>query len=139
MSDEGEIRDASDQFYAALNRMANGDSAALADIWLNSPDVTAMHPVGGRDVGWDDVRKSFEKVAQLASEGKIRLTDQRIQVAGDLGYELGTESGEMKLGGHPVRFEHRVTNIYRRQGEGWKMVHHHTDTSPAMLEVLKKL
>jgi hypothetical protein len=29
-----------------------------------------------------------------------------------------------------------VTNIYRREGGGWKMVHHHTDVSPAMVEAL---
>jgi ketosteroid isomerase-like protein len=35
-----------------------------------------------------------------------------------------------------VRVDWRVTNIYRREGGGWKMVHHHTDVSPAMVEAL---
>lgn len=139
MSSEGEIREASDKFYAALNRMGNGDSTALGEVWAKGPEVSALHPIGGREIGWDAVRESFENVAQVASDGRIRLTDQLIRAAGDLGYEIGTESGEMKLGGHHVRFEHRVTNIYRREDGAWKMVHHHTDTSPAMLEVLKKL
>jgi hypothetical protein len=33
MSTENEVRQASKQFYAALNRMANGDAASLAEIW----------------------------------------------------------------------------------------------------------
>ena len=53
MSAEQEVRKASQQFYAALNRMANGDSGGMADIWSRTASVTTMHPIGGREVGWD--------------------------------------------------------------------------------------
>jgi len=33
----------------------------------------------------------------------------------------------------------RMTNVYRRDGDSWKMVHHRADTSPAMIEVVRKL
>src|SRR5258705_10521813 len=139
MSAEDEIREASRQFYAGLNRMANGESGALVDIWSHSAAVTAMHPIGGREVGWDAVRESFDKVAQLASDGKVGLKDQLIQVAGDVAYEVGIEHGQFKLAGQPVTIEHRVTNIFRREAGAWKLVHHHADISPAMLEVLSRL
>jgi ketosteroid isomerase-like protein len=126
-------------FYAALNRMANGDATSLADIWSQGGDVTTMHPIGGREVGWERVRDSFRKVAEIASEGRVRLDDQIVGVTGDLAYELGSERGQLKLAGHPVTIDHRVTNVYRREAGQWKMVHHHTDVSPAMLDVLKRL
>lgn len=139
MSAQDQAQQASKQFYAALNRMINGDAGPLADVWSHGRSVTAMHPIGGRQVGWDAVRSSFEKVAQLASGGSVELKDQLMQVAGDLAYELGVEQGEIKLAGHRVSVEHRVTNIYQRQAGAWKMIHHHTDVSPAMLDVLSKL
>jgi len=139
MSAEDEIREASRQFYAGLSRMANGESGALVDIWSHSAAVTTMHPIGGREVGWDAVGESFDKVAQLASDGKVGLKDQLIQVAGDVAYEVGIEHGQVKLGGQQVTLEHRVTNIYRREAGAWKLVHHHTDISPAMLDVLSRL
>jgi uncharacterized protein (TIGR02246 family) len=139
MSAEDEVRKASRQFYAALNQMANGDSSAMADVWSHSATVTTMHPIGGREVGWDAVRASFEQVAKVASDGKIELKDQLIRVAGDVAYEIGLEQGQLKLAGHQAAIEHRVTNIYRREAGAWKMVHHHTDTSPAMLEILSRL
>lgn len=139
MSTEDEVRKASEQFYAALNRMANGDAGPLADVWSHSAAVTTMHPIGGRQVGWDTVRESWEQVARLASEGRVKLGDQIVQVAGDVAYELGVERGQLKLAGQQVTIEHRVTNIYRREAEGWKIVHHHTDVSPAMLDVLSRL
>jgi len=139
MSTEDEVRKASEQFYAALNRMANGDARPLADIWSQGPGVTTMHPIGGREVGWDKVRESFEQVAEIASEGRVRLDDQVIRVTGDLAYELGFERGQAKFAGQQVTLDHRVTNIYRREAGSWKIVHHHTDVSPAMLDVLNRL
>jgi len=38
-----------------------------------------------------------------------------------------------------VTIDHRVTNIYRRESGVWKMIHHHTDSSPAMQDVLSGL
>jgi ketosteroid isomerase-like protein len=139
MSTENEVRKASEQFYAALNRMINGDAGPLADIWSHSEAVTTMHPIGGRQVGWDEVGGSWEQVAQLASDGQVKLNDQLIQVSGDMAYEVGTEQGQAKLAGEEIAIEHRVTNIYRREAGGWKIVHHHTDVSPAMLDVLSRL
>ena len=139
MAAEDGVREASAQFYAALNRMMEGDGKAMAEIWAHDATVTTMHPIGGREVGWDEVRGSFEQVAGLASGGHAALRDQRIQVVGDLAYEVGIEYGQAKLAGEQIGIEHRVTNIYRREPDGWKIVHHHTDTSPAMLELLSRL
>jgi hypothetical protein len=69
MTTEDEVRAASKQFYAALNYMLNGDAGPLADIRSHGPAVTTMHPIGGREVGWDEVRKSWEQVARIAKGG----------------------------------------------------------------------
>jgi ketosteroid isomerase-like protein len=122
-----------------LNRMANGDAGPLADIWSHNEDVTTMHPIGGREVGWDQVRGSWEQVAKLAASGQVKLVDQMIRVSGDLACELGVEQGKITIAGQEASIDHRVTNIYRREGGTWKIVHHHTDLSPAMLDILKRL
>ena len=119
MSIEDKVRGASRQFYTAINRMANGDASQLTDIWSHSPTATTMHPIGGREVGWDAVRESFDKVAQLASEGKVELRDQLIRVVGDVAYEAGVEHGKLKLAGKQVTIEHRATNIYQRVAGVW--------------------
>jgi ketosteroid isomerase-like protein len=135
--EEGDVRKASEAFYSALNRMINGDSRPLADIWSHAASVTAMHPIGGRQVGWGQVRKSFEDVGGIASDGKVSLADQVIQVVGDLAYEIGVERGQAKFAGKQVPIEFRVTNVYRREGQTWKIVHHHTDFSPAMVDAVR--
>ncbi|MBS0508111.1 MAG: hypothetical protein JSR53_12080 [Proteobacteria bacterium] len=32
-----------------------------------------------------------------------------------------------------------MTNIYKREAGGWRLVHHHTDLSAGMLDVLRRL
>jgi len=103
------------------------------------PDVSTIHPIGGRQTGWDEVRGSFEQVAQLASGGHGELRDQSIQVGGDLAYEVGIEQGQITLAGEQIAIEHRVTNVYRREAGEWRIVHHHTGLSPAMLDLLSRL
>ncbi len=141
MSIEDEVRQASDQYYAALNCVLNGDARPLMEIWSHSPDVTAMNPYGGREVGWERLRSVFEQVAQMCSGSQftIRLSDRLLRVGSDLAYETGIESGEGTIAGQPTSVEHRVTNIYRREAGGWKIVHRHTDINPAEREVPGRL
>lgn len=139
MAAEDEVRAASKRFYAALTRMLNGDASALTGIWSHAPTVTTMHPIGGRQVGWDQVRGSFERVAQVSSRGHVELIDQFIQVAGETAYELGIEQGQFWLYGQLATVDARATNIYRREAGAWKIVHHHGDLSPNIIDVLSRL
>lgn len=139
MSAETEVREASARFYDALTRMANGESGTMADLWLHGSEGTTMHPIGGRQEGWNDVSASFDGVASAAGGGRVRLDDQLVVVAGDVAWEAGVERGHITLGGERVEIDGRVTNVYRRDEAGWKLVHHHADPSPAMIEAVRKL
>lgn len=139
MAADNDVRKASEQFYAALNSMLNGDPAPLSKIWSHGSAVTTMHPIGGREVGWEQVKGSWEQVAKLAKDGKVQLEDRHIHVSGDTAYEVGMETGTFSLAGKPVKARHRVTNIYHREADGWKVVHHHTDLVPSMQDIIKNL
>ncbi|WP_159521199.1 YybH family protein [Sunxiuqinia indica] len=139
MANEDEVRKASSQFYTALNKMVNGNAQSLKEIWSHGQQVSTMHPVGGCQIGWDDVWNSWDQVAQVSSDGKVELKDQLIVASADLAYETGTEDAEFKIAGNKVHGQVRVTNIYRKENGSWKIVHHHTDLAPEMLEILHKL
>jgi ketosteroid isomerase-like protein len=139
MPREDEVREASKRFYAALNRMLIGEYDAMTDVWSHDATATAMHPIGGRLAGWEQVRESFDQIAGLASGGEVALRDQRIQVLGDVAYELGIERGQALLAGEEIGLDVRVTNIYRRERGQWRLVHHHADVSPEMVGLLDRL
>ena len=139
MAAEDEVRQASARFYAALNSMAHGDGSPMSAVWAHGGDVTTMHPIGKREVGWEQVQPVWEQVASICSEGQVRLHDQLIRVGTDLAYEVGVEEGEITMAGERVAFNERVTNIYLREGGEWKIVHHHSDPSPAANDLLSRL
>ncbi len=133
MSAHDEAKAASAQFYAALNQMLTGHKGAMDAIWSHDATATTMHPIGGREVGWDNIRPVWDQVASIASDGQVTLTDQLLSVAGDTAYEVGVERGHGTMAGEQVAIDQRVTK------GGWKVVHHHTDLSPAMMELLARL
>jgi ketosteroid isomerase-like protein len=132
MSVEDEVCAAAERFYAALNGVLNGDPGPMANVWSQGADVTTMHPIGGRQVGWDQVWGSWQQVAGIASGGSVALRDRLVRMVGDAAYELGTEHVDATLAGNQVRREVRVTNIYRREAGTWRIVHHHADVAPEM-------
>lgn len=139
MATETAVRDASKRFYSALNAMVGGKNAPMADVWAQDASVSTMHPIGGRETGWDQVRASFEGVGSMSSGGHVELVDQKLQVAGDMAYEIGIERGHATVAGENVTFDQRVTNVYRRDAGTWKIVHHHTDLSRDMVDLLARL
>ncbi len=88
MSTEEEVRQASEQFYAALNRFLNCDTEPMMEVWSHGPDVTAMHPVPGRQVGWEEVRAAWEQMASLASSGQVTVRDLLVRAGSDLEKEV---------------------------------------------------
>ena len=69
------------------------DVSALPEVWSHSDDVTTMHPMGGEQVGWEEVRASFERAAGLMTDSHVELIDQRIYAGTDLAYRPAS-SGE---------------------------------------------
>ena len=137
MAVEDEIRQASEQFYAALNREINGDPGPMMEVWSHGSGVSTLHPLGGINVGWEAVRAGWEQAAQAISDGQVSLEDLVVvPLADDVAYTVGTEHGQAKFGDDTIGVDWRVTNIYRREGGEWKIVHHHTDVSPALAEGL---
>ena len=128
-----EVRQASDRFYAALNRGLNGDTSEMFDICSHADDVTTMHPLGGRQIGWPDVRSSWEMAAGAVDGGSVEVSDLQITMLGnDAAYTIGTENASAIVGGTPVTILARCTNVYRREDGVWKLVHHHVDLLPDM-------
>ena len=126
-----EVRQASDQFYAALRQGIGGDPSAMFEICSHGDDVTTMHPIGGRQVGWSQVRNIWDMAAHAMTGGNVEVTDLHITMLGDDGaYTIGTETATTIVEGKPVSFSARCTNVYRRETGGWKIVHHHADLAP---------
>jgi uncharacterized protein (TIGR02246 family) len=126
-----EVRQASDRFYAALNRGMAGNTSEMFDVCSHADDVTIMHPLGGRQIGWPEVRASWEMAANAVNGGSVEVSDLQVTLLGnDAAYTTGTENVSATVGGAPLTVSVRCTNVYRREDGVWKLVHHHVDHLP---------
>ncbi|MEM1079739.1 MAG: nuclear transport factor 2 family protein [Pseudomonadota bacterium] len=137
---EDGVEAVSGAFYGLLNEMLAGAPVAdrIAPLWLDAEDVTAMHPIGGRDIGQEAALGAFDGFASIAEGGEARIDDQRIAVFGDTAVETGVERGRVVLAGEEMPLEYRVTNVYVRTEDGWRLVHHHTDLSTQIIDLLDR-
>ena len=88
----------------------------MADVWSRRPEVSAKHPPGGTQVGWDEIRASWENLAKICSKGRVGLRDQRISVGEDLAYETGTEHVNVMIVKDQAQADLRISNVFRREG-----------------------
>src|SRR5262245_12546068 len=128
---------ANDQDVAALEgRTANANKALVRgdiDGYLalieHSKDYTLMNPFGGAPArGFID---SPERRAGMAKFFKSGTLDQEVvatYASGDLVVLVTIERVLAEVGGLPEQdWSLRVTQIFRRDGAGWQLVHRHAD------------
>jgi ketosteroid isomerase-like protein len=119
---------AHDALYRSLNLMLAGDPEPVLAVWSLEDDITYAGPFGGFTVGRQAVAADFGRTAAIKLGGRIEVTDVRLVETPDMGYSVCTEHGlDHVIDGAPVNLTHRATNIFRREADGWRLVHHHTD------------
>jgi ketosteroid isomerase-like protein len=107
----------------------------MKSIWSHANDVTYMGPAGGFQVGWDQVRKSWEEQAAKKLGGKVEVADLRITAGPDIAVTHNFEKGEnTNAKGEPEKVSIRATNVFRKEGGAWKMIGHHTDLLPFLMK-----
>ncbi|MCE9555969.1 MAG: nuclear transport factor 2 family protein [Planctomycetes bacterium] len=132
-SEADAVRAAAGKFYAALNAMFVGDGAPMLDVWSHQDDITYMGPMGGRCLGWKEVRALWEEQTALKLGGQVRAEEMLITVSGDLAVINNFEVGEnLNASGQLEKVNIRATSFFRKENGDWKMIGHHTDLLPLL-------
>ena len=122
-----QVRAANDRFYEAFSTL---DIHRMDAVWDHGEHVACVHPGWEILVGWEAVRESWITIFQNTERMQFRLTNQRVVVSGSVAWVLNTENILSTVGGTAMVGRVHATNIFRRQGETWLVVHHHG--SPAV-------
>ena len=119
-----------EEYHRALNAFVRGDPEPTKKLFSRRDDVTLANPFGPPARGWEQVEKTMERAASQIREGEATSFHRISEYAtADLAYILEIERTREKVGGademRPVSL--RVTTIFRREDNGWKIVHRHAD------------
>jgi ketosteroid isomerase-like protein len=116
--------------HHALDAFMKGDPSPALSLFSRRDDVTLANPFGPPACGWDAVAKMAEHAASHYREGEA-VGFERVSgyETPDLAYIVELESYRSKVGGAeeitPLAL--RVTTVFRREEEGWRIVHRHAD------------
>ncbi len=102
---------ANQAFYAAL---ARGDAAAMDALWSRRQPVACIHPGWPVLAGREAVMKAWASI--LRDPPRITTETARVLDYGDSAVVLCIE----KIGDNRLA----ATNVFTREPEGWRMVHH---------------
>ncbi len=126
-----------DQIKTLIDRYTKSvdeaDTKLASEIGDNSEDVTFIHP-RGHERGWKQVRENFHEKTMGAnfSERKLTVHDVIVHAQGDVAWAefYWDFAAKMKNGGPALDTKGRETQIYRKAGRGWVIVHVHYSGMP---------
>jgi ketosteroid isomerase-like protein len=111
----------------------SGDATSWIEHWSHTDPVSVFGAgVRGR-AGWDEVLRTIHWVAgRFAGCEDYEYELVSADVQGDLAYTCGFERyTATRPNGEVFTNELRVTQVYRREAGGWRIVHRHGDAPPS--------
>ena len=118
------VRDA-EQAAAALIR---GDMERYLELVHHTHGYTLMPPTGGAPVRYDERAESVRAGASFFKSGEATLEHVETHAWGDTVVLVMIERQHGEVGEFPDQdWSLRVTQVYRRDGSGWRLVHRHAD------------
>jgi ketosteroid isomerase-like protein len=122
-------QDALEQQRLALAAYVAGDPAPFRASYSHAADVTVFGGFGGWQKGWRDIeeRTSWSSSQYHGGSAVPELLAQGH--SGDLGFTVHLEHIAAQSGpsATEVQKTYRVTHIFRREGDEWKLIHRHAD------------
>jgi ketosteroid isomerase-like protein len=128
---------ARDQDVAALIRrsadankaLVRGDIDGYLELIEHSKDYTLMNPFGGAPTrGFVNSPERRAAMAKFFEHGTLEQEIVATYASGDLIVLVAVERVRAKVAGVPEQdWPLRVTQVFRRAGAGWQLVHRHAD------------
>lgn len=122
---------------AAEVEFAHGRPDEFKSLWSHTDEVTLCGGLGGAvEVGWENVARRLDWASSKYAEGKRGREEYSRQVNGDFAYLVQKEFIEARIGSQtePSKNALRVTMIFRRGDDGWRIHHRHADSQTDLVD-----
>jgi ketosteroid isomerase-like protein len=116
------------QTEEATTAFMRGDMDRYLELTPHAPGFTLMNPFGGPPARYEDRSESLRAAADYFKAGEAKLEVAEAHVWDDTVVLVMIERQHGEVGGLPDQdWPLRVTQIYRRDGSDWLLVHRHAD------------
>jgi ketosteroid isomerase-like protein len=118
------------QSHAALNTMMSGNPDGFKNLYSTADDVILGNPFGGFARGYEQVTATLERAGSNFRDGTAEEFETLARWEGaDVAYTFEIERAKVKVAGASeiTDVAVRVTSIFRREDNRWKLVLRHAD------------
>ncbi|MDQ3986486.1 MAG: nuclear transport factor 2 family protein [Actinomycetota bacterium] len=112
-----------------LAAFVQGDTSVMKSLFSRTDDAVLANPLGPPAQGPPAVDDVMDRAAAFFKGGTLEFDEIARRATSDFGYVFHIERVEAKVGESDElrRFGLRVTMIYRREDDAWKIIHRHAD------------
>lgn len=109
--------------------LMRGDIKAYLEIVTHSEDFLLMSPFGGEPThGFDRTPERLETLGRFFKDGTLEQELVQAYGTADMVVLAIIEHNHVAIGRIPIQsWPLRVTLVYRREADGWQLVHRHAD------------
>lgn len=127
-ADAGAVRAAVEAEVAAINAR---DLEALGRVWSQGDDIL-LYDIAppGHFHGWPAIAHTYKEFFARLSEPKLVVEGLEVRVRGELATATYGWSMSGAIDGRPLSDAGHTTEIWRREKEGWRLMHAHVSTAP---------
>ena len=117
----------------AEEEFVQGRPLAFQALWSRADDVTLCGGFGGVERGWQNVTDRLGWVSKKYSDGTRTREEISRMVGADFAYLVQREVIRSRVASRaePSTQELRATMVFRREADGWRIVHRHADLQMA--------
>jgi Xaa-Pro aminopeptidase len=133
-SDSDEIKNLVAKYTHSIDSC---DTNLAAQVWLDSPTATFIHPLG-HEHGFTQIKENiYEKLfGQAFSERKLSAHDISVDLSGDSAVAefYWDFTGKFRHNGSQITTHGRETQIYFKRDGAWRLAHVHYSGMPAAIQ-----
>jgi ketosteroid isomerase-like protein len=123
-----EIDELVERTEEATTAFMRGDMDRYLELTSHVRGYTLARPFGGPAVSFDDRSESLREAASYFTGGEAKIELTEAHAWGDTVVLVMIERQHGEVGGLPDQdWPLRVTQVYRREGGEWRVVHRHAD------------
>jgi len=111
-----------------------GDPKPLGHVVTHADPATFFGPQGGVTEGAEAVASRYSNDAKaFEANSDSHLEVLHMSASSGLAYWVGIQRARVQMHGKPdpMQFDLRVTELFRREGDDWKLIHRHADALKA--------
>lgn len=128
MDDRKSFAAARAESIAANRDFIQGNPEPLKRLYSHGNDITIFGGFGGLERGWAETEPRLDWAASQFVGGTVVEQDLSVVVGADVACTVTIERYDARLkDGSAFKESLRVTQTFRREADGWRLVHRHAD------------